>query len=1002
MVFSLIGYFYVVGDINKVYGFAYNRIVDNSGNIVASKVKWNKMPATYGFDQSFINQGQAWVDTAYSSFADWNTVSGGMRFSPSSGSTSNTPILPPTRCELIISCSNATCIFDNKYFINDLAQDKSNYQVNLQPNVLDNNTFSNWQFGTITHDYGTTDNYTAELKAHLLDGSNEVACRASFSSGYSQIGAISNAGSCGCTPAEPACGNTTYCTDSAGYTCSKTGPACVGTATYMVRFFNKDCVTAYSGNDTIYLMSNVRDDQPDSHNPRFYPIPEPQANHAGVSYCGVRQPDHPAFDPGYQINADGTYGGCPPENLDSNYGQAWTIPDPATCSYSGCSSFTGCDVKGTDGFNDVYVNCNSNTGQINCQQTDPDACGGNGDVNCICTLNSRTGGGNDVCVNEIGKPNNYPTCLAPRYGPPIAITKNSPSFIKQKSGTFQDLRAAGMYFVSAGPYSLKMKIHRICSDLDCSNYNTWVLNPSAYPERINASNLEKDWDQAMRSDNPALQGNYWGTPQERRIDPNTFHLIYDVCVDSSTSQGLSALQIGGNTISDTGIAATPTPIPTPTPTPIPTPTPCPSVSMPVNLNPSGTISAGTQNISWDPVSGADHYALRVDDLSNPWTGTCSSINASDICQDITTNSFSYNFQVGKSYQWWVHAVNSCGNYSTATVVNVSVPAPATPTPSPTILPTPTPTATPSPVPLPTPTPTPNPLPFGLKAEYFDNKDLTNLKLTRTDSNINFDWGYGSPNPSIGSDTFSVRWSGFVVPQYSETYTFYTLTNDGVRLWVNNQLLIDRWVNQPAKQYSSSINLIAGQKVSIKMEYYENITKALASLYWSSPSTPKQIVPAGRLLLSENSRGNQLIKIVNQGEVAGASSPEIILKAANLTLDPDCTNSACTAITYQSFITTTGEMTGGMKLIINNDSNKWNWYSGGGNTPAGMLDLKNTILHEIGHTLGLCHSNSPGLLMSAFQIPNVRIDSDAINGDRYLYDPSYNGIGPDGICYFIKK
>lgn len=166
-------------------------------------------------------------------------------------------------------------------------------------------------------------------------------------------------------------------------------------------------------------------------------------------------------------------------------------------------------------------------------------------------------------------------------------------------------------------------------------------------------------------------------------------------------------------------------------------------------------------------------------------------------------------------------------------------------------PTPIPTATPSPSPTPTPTLTPTPTPIqaqtnGLKGEYFDNMDLTNLKLTRVDPTVNFNWGTGSPNPSIGSETFSVRWTGQVQPQYSQTYTFYTTTDDGVRLWVNNQQIINKWVNQSAKEWSGTISLVAGQKYNIKMEFYDNTYDALAKLSWSSPSRSKQVIPQNRL------------------------------------------------------------------------------------------------------------------------------------------------------------
>lgn len=144
------------------------------------------------------------------------------------------------------------------------------------------------------------------------------------------------------------------------------------------------------------------------------------------------------------------------------------------------------------------------------------------------------------------------------------------------------------------------------------------------------------------------------------------------------------------------------------------------------------------------------------------------------------------------------------------------------------------------------TPTYVPPADGLRAIYYDNKDLTGKIFSRIDPTVNFNWGSGSPNDAIGRDTFSTRWTGFVVPQHSQTYTFYTNTNDGVRLWVNDTLIINKWVNQSARQWTGTIALTAGKKTKIKMEYFENTTTALAQLSWSSPSQPKQIIPQSQL------------------------------------------------------------------------------------------------------------------------------------------------------------
>ena len=81
---------------------------------------------------------------------------------------------------------------------------------------------------------------------------------------------------------------------------------------------------------------------------------------------------------------------------------------------------------------------------------------------------------------------------------------------------------------------------------------------------------------------------------------------------------------------------------------------------------------------------------------------------------------------------------------------------------------------------------------GLRAEYYNNADFTDLELVRVDPTVGFNWGFGSPDPTIGSETFSVRWTGQIEPLHSENYIFYTTSDDGVRLWVNDQLIIDNW------------------------------------------------------------------------------------------------------------------------------------------------------------------------------------------------------------------
>ncbi len=143
---------------------------------------------------------------------------------------------------------------------------------------------------------------------------------------------------------------------------------------------------------------------------------------------------------------------------------------------------------------------------------------------------------------------------------------------------------------------------------------------------------------------------------------------------------------------------------------------------------------------------------------------------------------------------------------------------------------------------------------GLTGEYRSNQARTFTgapTVTRTDATVNFDWGTGAPASGVSGDTFTVRWMGSVVPAYTEAYTFFTETDDGVRLWVDNQLIIDKWLPQSPTEWPAirTLTLTAGRAYTIKMEYYEAGGGAVARLRWSSPSTPKGIIPMYRLIRS---------------------------------------------------------------------------------------------------------------------------------------------------------
>lgn len=146
---------------------------------------------------------------------------------------------------------------------------------------------------------------------------------------------------------------------------------------------------------------------------------------------------------------------------------------------------------------------------------------------------------------------------------------------------------------------------------------------------------------------------------------------------------------------------------------------------------------------------------------------------------------------------------------------------------------------------------------GLLGEYYiwfgssppNFSQINNLLLARIDPTVNFSWGLGSPAPSVPSDHFAVRWRGYVQPRFNqpESYRFYVQSDDGVRLRVNGQLLVNEWYDHTSREYSGLINIDAGCPLyPIEIEYYDNVTAAVAQLSWESASIPKEVIPAPNL------------------------------------------------------------------------------------------------------------------------------------------------------------
>jgi len=134
---------------------------------------------------------------------------------------------------------------------------------------------------------------------------------------------------------------------------------------------------------------------------------------------------------------------------------------------------------------------------------------------------------------------------------------------------------------------------------------------------------------------------------------------------------------------------------------------------------------------------------------------------------------------------------------------------------------------------------------GLRGDYYHGMNFEIYILSRIDEQINFSWGDFGPDPNMNVDAFTVRWVGEIEIPFDETYTFTTTSDDGIRLWIDGQLVVDSWIDQGTTDHSGDIDLTPG-KYSIQVEYYENGGGAVAQLSWESPSTPREYVPQAAL------------------------------------------------------------------------------------------------------------------------------------------------------------
>jgi outer membrane protein OmpA-like peptidoglycan-associated protein len=127
---------------------------------------------------------------------------------------------------------------------------------------------------------------------------------------------------------------------------------------------------------------------------------------------------------------------------------------------------------------------------------------------------------------------------------------------------------------------------------------------------------------------------------------------------------------------------------------------------------------------------------------------------------------------------------------------------------------------------------------GLRGDYYEGLHFEHLIHTQRDTRLDFDWHERSPAPGVPPTSFTVRWTGWLVPPVTGRYVLYLTVDDGVRLWLNQRLLLEEWRGQFLSSYQVAVDLQAGQAYPLRLEYCQYSATTRLLLSWERPRQPE--------------------------------------------------------------------------------------------------------------------------------------------------------------------
>jgi hypothetical protein len=271
---------------------------------------------------------------------------------------------------------------------------------------------------------------------------------------------------------------------------------------------------------------------------------------------------------------------------------------------------------------------------------------------------------------------------------------------------------------------------------------------------------------------------------------------------------------------------------------------------------------------------------------------------------------------------------------------------------------------------------------GLRAEYYNGRTFDRPALIRTDANIDNAWGTAAPASTVDADNFSVRWTGEILPLYSEDYTFVIEADNGVRLHIADNLLVQDWepsTGDDGGWHSATIRLTAGVRAPFRLDYYDAWGGAAVKVYWFSASQPWEIIPSSRFFPAADGGTRDL----NPPNATLATTASGILRGAfPVTLR---FNEPITGLTMGDLILSNGTISN-----LTGASTAWSFTVTPGTANAATLQLPGQAVLDVGGN-GNTASNILNFLYGRNTAPVVTMPAQtAVRGSAH----SAQAIGTD--------